>query len=213
MAKPELSFDDVDVVSCETRYQGYFRIDSYQLRHRLFDGDWSGEMRREIFERGQAVALVLYDPARDVLVLVEQFRPGVLAAMRTGEVQGLETPWLIEVVAGIIGDGETPEEVARREAMEEAGCTVGTLELICRIFASPGGSSETVSLYFAMIDAPAAGGVHGLDDEHENIRVLLVNPDEVYRWVDTGRIINGPTLVGLQWFRLNAARFRPVAGD
>jgi nudix-type nucleoside diphosphatase, YffH/AdpP family len=210
MAEPVLSFDDVDVVGCETRFQGYFRIDAYRLRHRLFDGGWSEAMNREIFERGQAVAIVLYDPTRDVLVLIEQFRPGVLAAVRNGEIAGVESPWLIEIVAGIIGAGEAPDEVARREAMEEAGCSVGDLQPICRIFASPGGSSETVALYFAIVDAPDAGGVHGLDHEHEDIRVLLVNPDEMYRWIDGGRIINGPALIGLQWFRLNEARFRPA---
>ena len=208
MAEPVLSFGDVDVASCETRYQGYFRVDSYRLRHRLFEGGWSGEMTREVFERGQAVAVVLYDPEKDVLVLIEQFRPGVFAGVRTGQLDEVASPWLIEIVAGIIGAGETPAEVARREAMEETGCTVGQLELVCRIFASPGGSSETVTIYFAMADAPAGGGVHGLDNEHENIRVIVVNPDELYRWMDEGRIVNGPTLVGLQWFCLNQRRFR-----
>lgn len=212
MAEPVLSFDDVDVVSCETRFQGYFRIDRYQLRHRLFDGGWSDVVAREIFERGHAVAVVLYDPKRDLLLLIEQFRPGVHAAVRSGQVNGIDSPWLIEVVAGIIGADETPEQVVRREAVEEANCAVGAMEPICRIFATPGGSSETVALYFALIDAPAEGGVHGLKHEHEDIRVLLANPDDVYRWIDSGRIINGPTLVGLQWFRLNAARFRPAAG-
>lgn len=208
MAEPALSFGDVDVASCETRFQGYFRIDSYQIRHRLFEGGWSEIMMREIFERGQAVAIVLYDPERDVLVLIEQFRPGVYAAVRTGQVDSVDSPWLIEIVAGITGPDEAPEEVARREAMEEAGCTVGQLEPVCRIFASPGGSTETVSIFFAMVDAPAAGGVHGLDHEHEDIRVILVNPDELYAWMDAGRIVNGPALLGLQWFRLNAARLR-----
>ena len=213
MAEPVLSFGDVDVASCETRYQGHFRVDSYRLRHRLFEGGWSEIMTREIFERGQAVAIVLYDPERDVLVLIEQFRPGVYAAVRNDEVEGVDSPWLIEIVAGIAGPGEAPEEVARREAMEEAGCTVGAMEPVYRIFASPGGSSETVAIYFAMIDAPAAGGgVHGLDNEHENIRVIVVSPDELYQWMDAGRIVNGPTLVGLQWFRLNQSRFRKPTG-
>lgn len=211
MTERKLSFDDVDVLTCETRFQGYFRIDSYRLRHRQFNGGWSGPMDREIFERGQAVAIVLYDPVKDLLVLIEQFRPGVHAAVCTGQIDGVDSPWLIEIVAGIIDKGETPETVARREAMEEAGCRVGELTFINRIFASPGGSSETVALYFALIEAPAEGGIHGLDHEHEDIRVLLVSPDEVNRWMDEGRIINGPALVGLQWFRLNATRFRQAA--
>ena len=203
-----LGFDDVAVESRETVYAGYFRIDRYRLRHRLFAGGWSEPMVREVFERGQAVGLILYDPDRDLLVLIEQFRAGVFAAGHGGEVGGVASPWLIEIVAGIIGPDEAPEEVARREAMEEAGCRVRDLHPVCRVFASPGASSETVTIFFATCTAPAAGALHGLDNEHEDIRVRLVAPEEAFSWIAEGRIVNGPSIVGLQWFQINGGRFR-----
>jgi ADP-ribose pyrophosphatase len=204
-----LTYADVEVQARERVFQGYFAIDRYRLRHRLHQGGWSEPMVREVFERGQAAAIVLYDPARDALVLIEQFRPGVLAAAETEQVSDPGGPWLIEIVAGIIGPGETAAEVARREAVEEAGCRVdGEVEFIGRIFASPGASSETISLFFARTHAPDPGTVHGLDDEHEDIRLLLERPEQVYRWIDDGRIVNGPCLVALQWFRIHEQRLR-----
>lgn len=205
----ELGFDDVAVESREVAYRGYFRIDRYRLRHRLFAGGWSEPVVREVFERGQAVALILYDPDRDVLVLIEQFRAGVFAAGYGGEVAGVASPWLIEIIAGIIGEGETPEEVARREAMEEAGCSIGDLQPVCRVFASPGASSETVDIFFAICAAPESGTLHGLDNEHEDIRVLVVPPEVAFAWIAEGRIVNGPSIVGLQWFQIHGGRFRP----
>ena len=206
----DLGFDDVAIESRETAYTGYFRIDRYRLRHRLFAGGWSEPVRREVFERGQAVALLLYDPDDDVLILIEQFRAGVFAAGSGGEIGGVASPWLIEIIAGIIGEGEAPEEVARREAMEEAGCQIRDLQRVCRIFASPGASSETIEIFFATCRAPASGTLHGLDNEHEDIRVLVVPPEVAFSWIDEERIVNGPSIVGLQWFRIHGARFRPA---
>jgi ADP-ribose pyrophosphatase len=207
-AAPGLGFGDVTVESHEVGYQGYFRVDRYRLRHRLFAGGWSAVVGREVFERGQAVACVLYDADQDRLVLIEQFRAGAFAAGYTGQIADIASPWLIEIVAGIIGAGERPEDVVRREAMEEAGCTVRALEPICRIFATPGAGSETVALYFAQVTAPPAGTLHGLDAEHEDIRLHLVTPEDAFAWIAAGRIVNGPAIIGLQWFQLNAPRLR-----
>lgn len=165
-------------------------------------------MEREIFERGHAVAVILYDPTQDRLVLIEQFRPGALVALEQPHLAGNFLPWLIEVVAGIIDDGETPENVARREALEEAGCCVTALHLIQRILASPGGSTKSITVYLGLTDAPAGGSVHGLDDGHEDIRVSVETPDTVFGWIDEQRIVNGPALLGLLWFRLNYQRLR-----
>ena len=109
--------DDVEVLDRKTVCQSYFRIDRYRLKHRLFGGGWSAPVMREVFERGHSCACLLYDPKADVVILIEQFRAGAFAA-------GMG-PWLIECVAGIIDEGETPEDVARRESGQECGCTVG----------------------------------------------------------------------------------------
>ena len=185
----------VEILEKTTPFKGYFQIDRYRLRHRKFDGGWTGEMTREIFERGHAAAVLLYDPAHDRVVLIEQFRPGAYAA-------GME-PWLIEIVAGIIEPGEAPEEVVRREAVEEAGCTVGELLPIGRFLATPGGSSETVTIYCGRVDSQGAGGVHGLDHEHEDIRVLPLDRAEALARLAAGGVTNLIAAAALQWLALN----------
>lgn len=185
----------VEILEKTTPFKGYFQIDRYRLRHRKFDGGWTDEMTREIFERGHAAAVLLYDPARDRVVLIEQFRPGAYAA-------GME-PWLVEIVAGIIEPGEEPEAVVRREAEEEAGCTVGDLLPIGRFLATPGGSSETVMIYCGRVDSQGAGGVHGLDHEHEDIRVLPLDRAEALARLAAGGVTNLIAAAALQWLALN----------
>ncbi len=191
---------DVEILAHETCFQGYFRIDRYRLRHRLHDGGWSGEMTRELFERGHAVAVLPYDPAADAVVLIEQFRIGAYAA-------GF-APWLIEIVAGIIDPGETAEAVARREAQEEAGCVLRELVPVHRYLSSPGGMSESVALFCGRVDSSGVGGVHGLADEHEDIRVEVVPWAEARRRLDDGEIRNSVTIIALQWLALHRDALR-----
>ncbi len=200
--------NDVEVSSVETPFKGYFRIDRYRFRHRRFAGGWTGDVVREVFERGHAVAILLYDPLADAVVLIEQFRVGALAALREPWLGEDRSPWLMELVAGIIDAGETAPDVARREAMEEAGCRVDQLEEIARFLVSPGGTSETIILYAGRIDSAGIGGLHGLDHEDEDIRVHVVPSATVFRWLDERRIINAQALIGLQWFRLNRDALR-----
>lgn len=195
-----LTRDDVDVIECKTVYKGYFRIDRYRLRHKLHAGGWGTEIMREVFERGQAVAVLLYDPVRDALVMIEQFRVGALAA-------GLP-PWLTEIVAGIIDAGETPAEVARRESEEEAGCAILDLIPVCHYLVSPGGTTESVQVFCGRIDSSGVGGIHGLVDEGEDIRVIVVPAPDALAMLDRGEFINSATLVAVQWFALNRDRLR-----
>jgi ADP-ribose pyrophosphatase len=190
----------VEIIDKQTPYRGYFRIDAYRLRHRKFDGGWTREIGREVFERGHAAGVLLYDPDRDAVVLVEQFRTGAHAA-------GLE-PWLIETVAGIIEPGEEAGEVARREAAEEAGCELGALETIGTFILSPGGSSETMAMFCGQVTSEAAGGVHGLDHEDEDIRPLILPTDEALARLEAGGIVNASTVIALQWLALNRDRLR-----
>lgn len=200
--------DDVEVLDREVAYQGYFRVDRYRLRHRLFAGGWSTPMQRELFERGHAVAVLPYDPRLDRLVLLEQFRIGALAAADTPWLPEGASSWLLEIVAGIIDDGEVPTEVARREAVEEIGCAVTDLEPVACVLLSPGVLSETIRIYCGRVDASGAGGIHGLMAEHEDIRVFTATPDEAFRWLDDGRIINATAVIALQWFRLHYGSLR-----
>ncbi len=194
---------DVEVVDKTTPFQGYFRLDRYRLRHQLFAGGWGKEITREIFERGHAASALLYDPDLDRLVFIEQFRAGAFAALSSPWYDDGTSPWLIEAVAGIIDDEEDPEDVVRREAIEEADCTIEHIEPVCHYLVTPGGSTESVFLFCARVDASKAGGVHGLDEEGEDIRVFTVTPEEAFELLDRGRIINSMTMILLYWFRHN----------
>ena len=190
----------VDILERVTAFQGYFRVDRYRLRHETFDGGMSAEITREIFERGHAAAALPYDPVRDEVVLLEQFRVGAHAAGRE--------PWMIEIVAGIIEDGETPESLVQREMLEEAGLTPLELEPMATILTSPGGASETVHFFCARIDSSDAGGLFGLDHEGEDIRAFVVPGDDVADLLTSGQVENGPAVLALQWFLLNRDRLR-----
>ena len=192
--------DNIEILDKALRYKGFFEIVHYRFRHRLFAGGWSGEIEREVFERGHAAAVLLYDPAADAVVLIEQFRIGALVA-------GLE-PWQIEIVAGIIEDGELPEDVARRESQEEAGVAIGTLLPIYRYMVSPGGASESVQVYCGRVDSRGLGGIHGLPEENEDIRVEVHSFDRSMAALDAGKITNAVTIIALQWLALNRARLR-----
>lgn len=207
-AHPPLTPDDVEVIERATPFQGHFRLDHYCLKHRLFEGGWSGEMSREIFERGHAVAVLPYDPDRDEVVLIEQFRPGAYAALASEWFEDGASPWLVECVAGIIEKGENPDEVARREMIEETGLEAVQLTPVFHYLVSPGGSSESVFLYSARVDASNAGGVYGMTDEHEDIRVFSVSAEEAFELMNQGRIINAMTIIGLQWLKANRDRIR-----
>lgn len=192
----------VDVIDRTTAFQGYFRIDRYTVRHETFEGGMSGNIVREVFERGRAAAALPYDPQRDEIVLLEQFRVGALAAG--------QKPWLIEVVAGIIDDGESPEEVIRREMIEEAGLEPHELESIGPVLVSPGGTSEMLHMYCARVNTQGAGGIFGLDHEGEDIRAFVHPASDVEDLLTTGRILNGTAIIALQWFLLNRDRLRSM---
>ncbi|WNP36691.1 ADP-ribose diphosphatase [Enterobacter kobei] len=188
------------MIARETLYSGFFSLDLYRFRHRLFNGEMSNEVRREIFERGHAAVLLPYDPVRDEIVLIEQIR---IAAYDTSD-----TPWLLELVAGMIEEGETVEDVARREAVEEAGLEVGRTKTFMSYLASPGGTSERLSLLVGEVDATQAKGIHGLVDENEDIRVHVVSREQAYQWVEEGKIDNAASVIALQWLQLHYEALR-----
>lgn len=198
MQKPEnvpvtFAKNDVEIIARETLYSGFFSMELYRFRHRLFNGEMSGEIKREIFERGHAAVLLPYDPVRDEVVLVEQVR---IAAYDTSE-----TPWLLEMVAGMIEEGESVEDVARREALEEAGLVVGRTKPVLSYLASPGGTTERSSIMVGEVDATTAEGIHGLADENEDIRVHVVSRELAYQWVEEGKIDNAASVIALQWLQ------------
>lgn len=177
---------DVDLVAKETPFQRFFQVDTYRLRHPLFQGGMSPVLEREVFERGQSACCLPYDPIRDEVVLIEQFRPGAVGA-------GDPKPWLIEAPAGIVEAGESADEVVRRETREEAGCLITDLEFVMNLYPSPGSTSEHVAMFVGRTSTDGIGGIHGLDEEAEDIRVFTLPFAEAARLVDAGK---GQTAAG-----------------
>lgn len=192
--------DDVEIAVREECFRGFYRIERLHLRHRQFAGGMGPLISRELFVRHDAVCVLPYDPQRDEVVMIEQFRVGALEA-------GVN-PWLLELVAGLIDKDEEPEEVARREAVEEAGITLGALWPISQYLPSPGGSNELVYLFIGRCDSSKAVGIHGLAEEGEDIRVHVLAFEDAMQAVRDGRINNAASMLALQWLALNRAEVR-----
>lgn len=181
-------------------YTGFFKLTEILLQHDLFAGGQSPVLRRELLDRGQAVAVLPYDPVTDRLILVEQFRIGA----GNGECG----PWLIEIIAGYQEADESAEQVVHREALEEAGCEVSGLQQIYHYYSTPGSSNEKIKIYFGRTDSAGIEGIHGLDEEGEDIKVHVVSSAQAFDWLDNGRIDSAMPILALQWFRINRERIR-----
>lgn len=195
--------DDFEIVDRKVLYEGIFRYVQYQLRHRLFKGDWTPVLSRDLIERTCAAGILPYDPILDQVVLISQFRPGALTHTKTHDSSAKVSPWLLEIVAGVLGKAEKPAEVAVREAQEEAGCRVLELYPINDYFVSPGGSDEYIHLYCGRIDASGINGTHGLEEENEDIFAFALPADEAFELLRQGKIKTAPALVALQWLQIN----------
>lgn len=191
---------DVEVKLQETVFQGYFRMDALTLRHKRFDGSWSNYIRRELFQRGDAVAVLPWDVNEDRIILIEQFRPGAI--------RGTDSPWMLEVVAGVVEDGESDEAVAHREAAEEADCTMDLLVPITSYYPSPGACSEQIRLFIGRLTSAAVGEVRGVETENEDILVHSVTRSEAIALLDAGKINNGLTIIALHWLARHGDRLR-----
>jgi ADP-ribose pyrophosphatase len=191
----QFSRKDVKLHRTETVFEGFFKMLRYHFTHARYDGSHSPMVVREVFERGHAVAVLPYDPVLREFVLIEQFRYPALATS--------DDPWLIEVIAGIIEEGEEEKEVCCREAKEEANIEISKLVKVLSYLSSPGGTSERLHIYLAQVDASTASGIHGLATEAEDIKVLRVKEHEAKQWLESGKIDNAAALIALQWFFLH----------
>lgn len=194
--------DDVEIDGRRLAYDGFFKVHQLQLRHRLFHGGWSETLSRELLIRRDAVGVLPYDPALDAVLLIEQLRVGALQRPRS--------PWLLELVAGLIDEGEQPPDVARREALEEAGCELAELEPIHGYFSSPGGTSEYFHLFCGRARLDGAGGVFGLPEEGEDIRARVFSIEEALQALAAGRVADAHSLIALQWLQLQRPRLRAL---
>ena len=200
MPSVPLPGEKAELIERTVAFQGYFRLARYLFRHSLYRGGVSGEFSREVFERGQAAAVLPYDPVRDEVVLIRQFRAGTFAAGRH--------PWCWEIVAGMIEEGETPADVARREAVEEAAVEILDLVPLYSLVLSPGACSETCSIFLGRIDSTGIGGVHGLDSENEDILVRAMPFADARALLDRDEIDNSAAVIALQWLALHRDELR-----
>lgn len=193
------TLDDIDLRSRETIGQGWGKLERFTFRHRRFDGTWSDVVTRDLYTIAEVAMVLPYDPALDAVLLIEQFR--------TCGLVWNEPTWLFEAIAGVIDPGETPPQVARREAIEEADCAIGEPILIGKLYSSPGGYGERSYIYAAKADLSEIGGVHGLAHEHEDIRAVVVPLAEAERATQDGRISDAKTFLMIQWVAANRAKF------
>lgn len=195
MKPPVFSQMDIEILDKKSLYQGFFALEQFTFKHKLFAGGWSQPVIREVFERGHAVVVLPYDIQRDQVVLIEQVRFPALATTKS--------PWLMELVAGMIAPTETAIDVAHRELLEEMGLVARSIHFVNSYLASPGGSTERFYFYWAEVDSTQACGLHGLAEEHEDIRLHVVSREHAYHSVVAGEIDNASTVIGLQWLQLN----------
>jgi nudix-type nucleoside diphosphatase (YffH/AdpP family) len=184
----------VEIVGRTTLSKGWTELSSYDIDYTASDGQTS-RLKREIYHRTPAATILLYDPKRQTVVLVRQFR---LAAHLNGD-----PGWMVETPAGLL-DGDEPEAAIRREAMEETGYRVGDIRFLFKAYMAPGSVTEVVHFFAAVIDAAdrvSPGG--GLADEHEDIEVIDVPLSEALAMIESGAIIDGKTIMLLQWAALN----------
>lgn len=197
MSESSASFGqaDVELLSSVTCYDGFLKVKKLELSHRLCAGGWCAPLHREIVVKDAAVGVLLYDPVLDKIVLIRQFRAGALGCSHS--------PWLLELVAGMVGPGEQAQEVAVREAIEESACTPTELIKIYEYLNSPGTSNEKLTLFCGRVNASAAGGIHGLAEENEDIEVVVLSMHEAVQALASGAINNAMTIMAIQWLQLN----------
>ncbi|ADT69483.1 MULTISPECIES: NUDIX domain-containing protein [Pseudoalteromonas] len=197
----KFTHDDVRLKPIENLYDGFFKINLYQFKHALFAGGESEVIRREILERGDAVAVLPYDPVTEQVLLIEQ--------IRIGAIKSKHTPWLLECIAGMTDGSEDYESVVKKEAFEEAGLNLTELEFMLSYLSSPGGTTERLYLYLAHADLSQINtGIYGLDTEGEDIKTHIMDLDEAFERLNRGEIDNAATVICLQWLALNRDRIR-----
>jgi len=186
-------------------FDDFFKIDELIVRHQRYDGSMSGEERRLVFERGDAVAVLLFDTQVRAAVLVEQFRPPTLIARRRDDRANTDG-WIIELVAGVIDEGETAAQAAVREVFEETGYRIANPTPIGRFFSSPGGSDERFFLYFARVGKAQREGNGGGIVGEEDIKVLQLGVDDLFDRLARGAIEDPKLAIAAYWLKDNIDR-------
>ncbi|EAW27511.1 ADP-ribose pyrophosphatase [Alteromonadales bacterium TW-7] len=197
----QFTHKDVSVKPVKNLYKGFFQVDLYQFEHALFAGGKSELISREILERGDAIAVLPYDPISDTVLLIEQ--------IRIGAIKSKHSPWLLECIAGMTDGSDDYESVVKKEAYEEAGLNLTELEFMLSYLSSPGGTTERLHLYLARADlSDVESGVYGLETEGEDIKTHVLSVDDALTRLNNGEMDNAATVICMQWLALNHEKMK-----
>ncbi len=185
---------DVEVTSRETLFKGFLQVEKVSLRHRLFKNTgYTSVLQRELIHRPEAAGVLIYNDQQQRFALIEQFRVGAL--------DDQQSPWQLEIIAGVLDGDESPETCIRRESLEESGCQLDQLQHLFSFYPSAGACSELFHLYAAQADLPEQGGIFGVANEGENIQLHLFDYADLSRLLTSGRLANAPVIMALQWLQ------------
>ena len=191
---------DTQTLNIETNHKGFFILNTAEVSYRQYDGTMSPAVNREVFVGTEASIVLPYDPVRDRVLLVEQFRAGPF-------VRGDKAPWMLEPIAGRVNPGETPEEAAHREGFEETNLTFSDLHTVAKVYASPGCNTEYFNIFLGITDLPDdIVGVSGLESEAEDIRSYLYSFDELMEMTDSYQAANAPLVLAALWLSRHRKR-------
>ena len=185
---------DYKIINKKELYSGFFSLNKYEFIHKKHDGNWTETIQREVFSGAHVSTLLPYDPVKKEIVLIQQFRAGVISRY--------DDDYLYEIVAGMVDENEVPEETAKRECFEETGCKVNTISPILGYFPAPGSSESFYHLYLGEINTFDGERIMGLENENEDILVKSFKVEKVREMLKDNIIKNGVTLIALQWFFL-----------
>lgn len=197
-----LARDAVEVSGVNRPYVGFYALEEWRFRRARFDGGWSNWMEHALLVSTDSAIVLPYDPMRDQVLMVEQMRISLLA-------RGDAHPWCLEPVAGRIDPGETPEQCARREMLEEAGLEATRLVHVSSNYPSPGNCTEFFHCFIGLTDLSGQGGqVAGLEEENEDIKRHVFGFEDALRMADEDRFPAGPLVTLLNWLARHRAAFR-----
>ncbi len=195
--------DEVDILSREYLFRGFIQVEKVSLRHRLFQqSDYTSVIHRELIQRPEAAGVLIYNDQQQKFALIEQFRIGAM--------DDPDSPWQLEVIAGVLDGDESPESCIRRESLEESGCELQALQHLFSFYPSAGACAELFHLYSAEATLPEQGGIFGVADEGENIQLHILNYADIRSLLTNGRLRNAPVIMALQWLEQHINTIRNV---
>jgi len=194
--------NDVEIQSREYAFKGFVQVEKVSLRHRLFNQtEYTTTIQRELIRRKEAAGVLIYNDQQQKFALIEQFRVGAIDVV---------SPWQLEIIAGVLDGDESPESCIRRESVEESGCELNQIRHLFSFYPSAGACDEIFHLYVAQAALPAEGGVFGMPDESENIKLHIIDYSDLCILLQSNRLKNAPVIMALQWLQQHLHTFENV---